>query len=571
VKEVIYKKEYVRYENIKYKDSNPINYISKNDEPSEDGTFTAKEYYSPPTKKHPLFVSDLVDRTQEVFSENFVNPMWSVSQQNFLVLIEKDGDKIAIKTFDTFKFRRAGVKWFKVSKNMDFITVNTKTGDVYVGGIKNYQLKRKCKKSIRRNYFINEPILRMMSKIKGHVRCYNVDTEYSTDTAIDAIATFINQIDNKDYFGDLNFSQRLFKFYLNKRRVKFPNNFHVFTDSWYGPEIRKCLKKCDNKMVDAIMRMHELSGKQLKKALHSCENFSLDTYKIAREMFGDDWLNQDYELILACLNYATGSISCPSQEFLSFISTEELRRVFKLFKQVVVTKTLNSYTFSDHIRMYTELKRFGELDLKWMSSDDSNLKFREEHLDWTDKIEYYRNGTYTRIYPEYSYDLIQKPIKSGNDIYYPVLLDDSQNYNAESYLQSNCVKTYIGKCASIIVSLRKGDDKSDERATVEYYLKKPSGGNEIGINRIQGLGRFNNLLSEEWNDVLFKLDEVMLSYIEDDKFETVKVKKECKNGKELTSDSTWKDNGSGLPQRLVWTENEINKNGKTINYLDDFF
>jgi hypothetical protein len=152
-----------------------------------------------------------------------------------------------------------------------------------------------------------------------------------------------------------------------------------------------------------------------------------------------------------------------------------------------------------------------------------------------------------------------------------VLLDDSQNYNAESYLQSNCVKTYIGKCASIIVSLRKGDDKSDERATVEYYLKKPSGGSEIGVNRIQSLGRFNNALSEEWNDVLFKLDEVMLSYIEDNKFETVKVKKECKNGKELTSDSTWKDNGSGLPQRLVWTENEINNNGKTRNYLDDFF
>ncbi len=41
----------------------------------------------------------------------------------------------------------------------------------------------------------------MMSKIKGHVRCYNVDTEYCTDIAIDAIATFINLIDNKDYFG----------------------------------------------------------------------------------------------------------------------------------------------------------------------------------------------------------------------------------------------------------------------------------------------------------------------------------------------------------------------------------
>ena len=569
MKELLYKKEYVRYENVKYKDSIPIDYVSKSNKPNDDGIFT--EYISPPTKKHPVFLHESTDRTEEIFSENFGNPIWSVSKHNFLVIIERDGDKIAIKTFETFKFRKPGVKWFKISKNMNFITVNIKTGDVYVGGIKNYQLKRKCKKTIRRNYFINEPILRMMSNIKNNIRCYGFNTDDSTTVAIEAISTFINQIDNTDSFGDLNFSQRLFKFYLNKRRVKFPNNFHVFTDSWYGPEVRKRLKKCDNKMVDAIMSIHELSGKQLKKALHNCNYFDILTYKIAREMFGDDWLNQDYELILACLNNKIGGITSPSKEFYDYISTEELKRVFKLFKQVFVTETLNSYTFSDHIRMYTELKRHGESDLRWMSSDDSKLKFREEHLDWTDKIEYYRNGTYTRIYPEYSYDLIQKPIKSGDDVYYPVLLDNSHNYNAESNLQSNCVKTYIGKCASIIISLRKGDYESDERATIEYYLKKSSDDDEININRIQSLGRFNTRLSEEWNDVLFRLDEVMLSYIEDDKFETVKIKKECKNGKELTSDSTWKDNGSGLPERLVWIENEINKNGTTRNYLDDFF
>ena len=78
---------------------------------------------------------------------------------------------------------------------MNFITVNTKTGDVYVGGIKNYQLKRKCKKSIRRNYFINEPILRMMSKIKNHIKAYDIDIHNSENIAIDAISTFINQID----------------------------------------------------------------------------------------------------------------------------------------------------------------------------------------------------------------------------------------------------------------------------------------------------------------------------------------------------------------------------------------
>ena len=50
----------------------------------------------------------------------------------------------------------------------------------------------------------------------------------------------------------------------------------------------------------------------------------------------------------------------------------------------------------------------------------------------------------------------------------------------------------------------------------------------ININRVQSLGRFNNILPDEWNDVLFKLDERMLYYIDEfEKFDTVKIKKIC--------------------------------------------
>jgi hypothetical protein len=557
MKEILYIKEYVKYDNIKYKDCSPIDYITKTNEYK----FRAK--YLLPTKKHPLFLLESNDLTEKNFTENFNNPIWSVSRQNFLVVVEKDGDKIALKTFETFKYRKPGVKWFMFTKHMNFITVNIITGDVYVGGIKNYQLKRKCKKTIRRNYFINEPVLRMMSKIKNHIKSYGYNTENSATTAVEAVSTFISQIDNADVFGDLDFNERLFKFYLTKRGVKFPNNFSTFTDEWFGSDIKKCLKKKDNKMVDAVMMRHNISGKQVKKALHNCTKLNMEVYKFAQNVFGDDWLNQDYNLILECFNSDINTIPVPI-EFYNYISNEELKRVFTLFKQVVVTKTLDYYTFRDHIRMYVQLKRYGELDLKWMSSDESKVKFREEHLDWTDKIEYYRNGTYTRIYPKYSYDVIEKPIKVGEYDYYPVLLDDSLNYNLESHLQSNCVKTYIDKCGSIIISLRKGNNISDDRATIEYVLNKSVETDKISIGRFQSLGRFNDRLSEEWNDVLFKLDEVMLSYVKDKRFETVKIIKKT-NGKEFTSDSTWEEFGSEIPRTLIWCEDNIMKNEMNFN------
>ena len=558
MKEVLFKGQCTKYENIKHREHNPINFIS-NTVDSDDDVFGFNEaHVSKPTPRHPLFMHELTDNTEETFSENFGNPMWSVQKSYFMVVVEKDGDKVVIKTFNGFKYRRAGVQWFKISKNMEFISVNTKTGDVYVGGIDNYHLKRKCRKRIRRNYFIGEPINTMMSNIKNNLR-----GDENTTAAIDAVSVFMNEIDRSDNFGDLTFNQRLFKFYLNKRGVKFSNNFYVFMDSWYGPDIRKCLKRNNNRMIDALMTHYSISGKQVKKALHNCEHLNLQVYRVAVEMFGYDWLNQDDSLILSCFNFKN-SITAPTDEFYSYVSNEELKRVFKLFKQVVVNQTLDSYTFYDHIRIYTELKSFGETDLKWLSSDDSKSKFREEHLDWSDKLEHYRNGTYTRIYPEYSYELIQTPITVDSNVYYPVLLDDSYNYNNESSQQSNCVKTYIGKCSSLIVSLRKGDVDSDERATIEYLITKPSG--KLNIERIQSLGRFNGKLDKEWNDILFKLDEVMLYYILDEKFNTVQIKKKCTNGVELDSTSDWNANG-----RLFWTQNKINKTEGYLNLLDNYF
>lgn len=541
MKEVLFKKEYVNYENNKYKNYNPIDFYTTHN--------NINDFIISPSNDRPLFRHESTDFSEETFSENFINPMWNLTKYNFMVVVEKDGDKVSIKTFKGYKNRRCGKKWFKITKSMDFITVNVKTGDVYVGSVNNYNLKRKCKKSFRRNYFVNQPLNIMMSNIKNNFKSSGDDAL----THINSVTIFMNQIDNLEFFTNLNFNQRLFKFYLKKRGIKFPNNFHVFNDIWYGPEIRMATKKSDNKMVDGIMLHHGLTGNQIKKALHNCEYFNVNLLKLVIKLFGNNWVNQDYNLILQSLNNVDG-IMAPRDEFYSYVTKEELKRILYIFKQVIINKVLNSHTFNDHIKMYTDLKTYGELDLKWMSSNDGKIGFREEHLDWTDKLEFYRNGMYTRIYPEYSYDLIQKPIKLEEDTYYPVLLNNSENYNQESHIQSNCVKTYISKPSSIIISLRKNDINSEERATIEYRIHKESlKFKNIRIKRVQSLGRFNDILSEEWCNILFSLDVVMVNYVNNENFDTVKIIKECKNGVKFISKSSWNENGM-----LIWEEKRIN-------------
>jgi hypothetical protein len=81
------------------------------------------------------------------------------------------------------------------------------------------------------------------------------------------------------------------------------------------------------------------------------------------------------------------------------------------------------YMLEDYPTLTPEqLKIAQNLENERVRGDDSKSKFREEHLDWSDKLEHYRNGTYTRTYPEYSYELIQTPITVESNVYYPVLL-----------------------------------------------------------------------------------------------------------------------------------------------------
>ena len=521
MKEVLYKKEFRRYGTSKYKNYNHI-----------EGEVV--DIFGDISKRKEMFKYDSFDETKECFLENYGNPFCDITESIALIVVEKYDDKISTKIFSTYRNRRVGKSWFKVTKNMSYVTVNTKTGDVYYGGIDNYNLKRKCRKRIRRNYFSTNTIYGMMHQIDSMSKY--VIKENITE---EVFSIFTSQFSKTNDLENLSFDDRLFKFYLDKRNVKIPNNFYIFKTSWVGKEIKKILKKNDNRMIDTIMEYYKFSGKKIKSALHICENFNFHLYLQAKELFGDDWLNQDNQLILACLNSNQNVYDVP-KDFLRQISKEELKRFFKLFKSMVVNNTINSQTLYDHIKFYCQLKRLGEIDLKWLSNNDD--LFLKEHLEWTQKLDHYRNGTYERIYPEYSYDIIEQPIIDGSDVYYPKLLNDSVNYNEESIKQSNCVKTYITRPASIIVSLRKQNIESNERATIEYRVNKYF--DDIKINRGQSLGRFNNRLSEEWNEVLFKLDKIMLSYIQDERFETVQIKKKCDNGVLIETETQWDELGN---------------------------
>ena len=556
MKQEIIKFQHEEYHTIIHNGSSPIDYkepriISTDIWLDEDDLFGCnnRPEERPDSRysaKKPLYIVDKINNEEKTYVENYGNPICTVRKEYVMVVIERDEDKIAMKLFYGGKVRTKGTKYFQVKKNVEYITVNVKTGDVYSGYLKGFQKKRNYSKKIRRNYFMESSLDGMKSKIRNYLNLYKI--ENSASIATDLVNRFIDEID-KNRYEDLTIDDRLFKFYLDKRGVKYPNNFGAYKNHLIGPSIRKKLKKNGGKLVDAFMDEFKLQGKILKKSLHECKRLNLETYNYAKEMFGDDRLNQDPGVIvslLETLNHVNNQQSGISLKELMVNS--ELDRYYKAFKEVFVNLNMDIYTLADHVRMYLELRRYG-LEVKWMTDGTDRDTFHNEHLDWTDKLSHYKNGTYNRIYPEILHKLLSKKI--GDCI--PVLLTTSEEYNEESLTQSNCVKGYVARPASIIISLRDGND----RATIEYQVSQPL--DNLNIKRVQSLGKFNKSLSSDWEEVLLNLDKIMLYFIKDKNFELVKVIKENGLRMKIESGSEWVTNAWG-GTTLTWNNPGINNN-----------
>lgn len=528
MKETLFKKEFSDYRTVIHQESSPIESYNNLYQPSS---------------RHPLFLTDKTSKIEDDFEKNYANPLAQVHRIKMLLVVEKEEKKISIKFFQNFKYRNVGKSWFKTIKHVFYLTVNTESGDIYHGNLMNYQRKKKFSKTLQKNFFLSPPVSTFKVKVKNSLSLFE---PASSLDFFEALRIFADSFLGVKESNNRDLNQEIFEFYLKKKGIKYPNNFILFAPFMFGGKIRKKLKKNNFKLVDSFMEVHNLKGDKIKKALHTCEdNINTNMFNFATQFFPYDWLCEDnmfMKKIFSCTKgigqYETLNVS--SENF----TKGELKNIFSIFVQVI-DNNIDSMSFLDHLRIYGNLKSYGETDLKWKSSNKK--EFNTEHLDWSDKWEHYRKGNYERIYPEYFTKYINKPISYKSETYYPVLLSKSTEYNSESFFQHNCVKTYIGRPSAIIISMRKGSPESEERATIEYYTFLQNN-KIVGIKRVQTRGKYNSHLEPDWDEALIELDGRMEDLIRDEKFKTVKLRKVCLNGTILESETEWDKGGN-----LIWS------------------
>jgi hypothetical protein len=471
--------------------------------------------------------------TEEKFTEHYGNPFAMVDMTRRIITITKEGDKITFKMFWYNRRRRMTSKWFKINTNCKFITFNHKTNALYEGSLDNYHLKRKCRKRIRRSLFNSDPI----NKIRRWMRdSFSEDDKKTIDVPTivnQVVSVFVNSIPGTEKYPELLPEQKIYRRYLDAQGIKYPNNWFELIDAYPQPK-KKDLVKCDYKYVDALMRVHNLKGDKVKKSLHSINKFvDANHFNSACKIFGEKFiLNQPDEIINLFLSAWDLSPISGNVIFFNSLSKSEKLNFFEIYK-LYYRKLVNTHTINDHIRFYDFLKNLEPI--KWKSK--THDEFTQEHYEWSEKYNHYTNGDFTRIYNPTFVEKVNEVILTKDGPYFPEVLITSKRYNNESFFQNNCVKTYIKRVGSLLISVRRGEGDTEERASVEYQIIPMVWPNkfEFNLNRVQTLGKFNQRLDESWNDVLSKLDDRIEYIVRERLFDTLQIGGEF-GGRKVFSD-----------------------------------
>lgn len=484
------------------------------------------------------------------FEKNYGNPLCSLTRMNKLIVVEKENNKISIKIFYNRSLRKVGNSYFELSTNLNFLTYNFKTHDLYHGTITNYHKKRKFQKKLYRNQFWREPLQIVIDYIRSVLSPNGSQNVKEITERI--LKTFFKNIPNFNTDDNLNPNEKIFKLRSDSIGVKLPDNWRIFHNIYPTPS-KKLLRKYDFKYIEALQSFYGLNGDKFRKIFHQLTNINGKMLEAAVKCFGPEFIkNQDVNDVIRIINFDK-HYDVSYNNFIEYFnkcnfSKNEISNLWKLF--ILSSKgDLHYGSLLEHLLFIIKLKEYGE-NVKLKAKTDN--EFTEEHSRFSSILQSYKNGLVYRFYNQDFVDRVQMPIFDKEN-YYPIILTTTEEYNQESAVQNNCVKGYSDKASSVIISLRKGDPSSKERATIEYHCTKKS--NKITLKNIQCLGRFNKDLSEQWNYVVEKLDDRMKILGSSNVFTLPEMIVKFKNGKDTYSKAIFNKKGF-----VVWdgeySENE---------------
>jgi hypothetical protein len=538
VQDVIYRTEV--FENF--------NEIEKKTVESDDIFANFEEPYRP----QGAFKLKFKSYDETVFLENYGNPFVEVHMKRKTLVIEENENKIALKFYSYNNYRDVSKKFFRTRREISYLTFNIKRKTFYSGELK---LKKKVKISSKMS--IHKTDLRNISIYNNLMYFYMTSKDGDSIRLRDeVITTFLNRVAERTgtkFDTELDNNDKFYQLYLKFSGIKYPDAFSKFK-SFYTP--KKEIRENGNNLVTWFMNKNNLKGTKIRELLNRYNNIDLNGIITFYRLFDQDLFNNiNIESFLSEKYNNYYSDYCPTFEN---VSKKEKENIVKILNTSNSETVLNSLW--DHLQYKESLKKYGEYIKITATNYDDYVK---EHSEWSTLVQSYRSGVVTRFYGEDSY-LIEKPITHNGETYYPVLLKTTEQYEGESMVQSNCVRTYSEKPYCFIVSLRNGSVTGDNRASVEFRYGVD------GLKVVQKLGKYNKGLSEEWLSPIHELEGFANYLYSKNMIKLPEMSKRFPNGKTIKCFAEFKEDGKIKNMFPVWSnDNSLLENEPDYNLFED--
>lgn len=454
-------------------------------------SYSTKRLYSG-DKNRPYYDFDKSEETvgSDLFDKYKNDPLCVPSLHTRSVMVLKSDEKVNIKIYRYNLFREMGKPYFKKITAYVSLTYNIKRNQFYYCIINNYHKKRKFTKVLK----CVSPYL-ILSYIQHNI----MECLSSRDEVNNVLDVFYKGV-NPDA---VNYTD-LLEYVVKKQGFKLPNNFDVFVDAiggdmFYGRIPTKLDGKRNGfKYIDTIMGINVLSGDKIRRVLHKVSGFNLGLYYEIASFFNYDFMlsRPDEDLIKIfntriCHSSLNRSVKLSKQEKLN---------MFNIIMELIEYGDQDMMTISDHLNIKSRLVKYEKVKWKSKTYDE----FVDEHDEWSRNLDSYTKGVTQRRYNKEFLNHIQKPFEIDGIKYYPVVLNNSDDYNRESTVQTNCVRTYIHYAHSLIVSLRRDSNDSGERLTIEVNLIPDE---DVRLLRKQTKAKRNSTPDDSWSLATRELDD----------------------------------------------------------------
>lgn len=565
--------DFLTLDNKKHEGRTATPYIEKI--PSSKTDFNTKHvevgYFTP---NRNILNPQIVD--EETWLKEGVNVFNSTSVNRTTIVLEKNKDKLKLSIFKFAKSRQVGHRYFAKHSKDIHITFNFKTKNFFITTSKFGSRKRNT--TTTKNDF--QKIVSTLNPLTD-VNILNKLTWFdggtmAPDTFSEDLKLFLINLQQKlkeELQVNISFKKgfgtglgdALMKWFIKQWKIKVPNDYYQYLIAHY-PGIRY-LRKCNMNLVRTILHKKKLKGKYYIKLLNTCGTLNLTDLKELEEIFGERHVKQ---LPLSFIKTTNANIDIKYES--SIVGVEEMYdytltnyeklNLIKVLKHVSNSSFLNQ--LYDHFRIKNKLWGFG---IKKRIKAKTLKQFEDEHLEWSNLIHLCeRNKETVYQYEKEFVTAIEQNIRIGKRVGKPTqnyevkILKSDLDYFDEGQHQHHCVRSYVDRYKSLIISIRKGE----ERMTSEFA---PNGATSLGFVispssnsfvHIQSQMKFNQPPSEDWQSVQKILIRRLMEYVEHNPYAYPIIHISNKV--------------SGKKEKLVWNEENgfVSEEMKRENYaLDD--